>query len=515
MVSPSYFSNTTTLGLQQLLLLSLVTTNYTQHSLNHPNQHNQHIMEPIFLAQSKLRAELGLHKVKAIPNSNFQRHGTKAYASAINRYGIQPTKPGPLTSRTIRDPSTNWTSGKFAAESLRKMWNSLVEKTGDDKPGEVGAQDQQGDMEYLCEVLIGTPPQKVLLDFDTGSADLWVRPDAFKHDESSSFELLKHKDWKIQYGDGSSASGFVGNDTISIGGLVIKKQAVEVAKHVSAQFSQGVMGGLLGLAFKQINTVHSITGRDPQPTPVDNMIAEEDIPKEAELFTSAFYSSRDLQPESFYTFGWIDQDLVEKSGEEIAWAKVDSTEGFWLFDSASASIDGEKVELSGNKAIADTGTTLALISDQACDALYKKIDGAAYSEQYQGYLIPKSAKVDDLPELSVAVGEKEFVIQKEDLIFADADDSNYYGGVQSRGSMPFDILGDTFLKSIYAIWDQGNSRFGAVPKIEKTQKAPLPSKDGDGAQKVICLLDKTEVKPACNSGSTGSAFVCPSEGHGC
>ncbi|KAK4646351.1 hypothetical protein QC761_209680 [Podospora bellae-mahoneyi] len=511
MVIPSYFSKTTTLSLQQLLLLSLLTTNYTQDSPNYQNPHHQHnIMESIFIAQSKLRAELGLHKVKAIPNSKFQRHGTKAYASAINRYGLQPTKPGPLTSGKIRDPSTNWTSGKFAVGAIRDMWTSLVEKTGDNKPGEVGAQDQQGDMEYLCEVLIGTPPQKVLLDFDTGSADLWVRPDAFKNDQSSTFAPMHNKSWKIEYGDGSSASGFVGQDTISIGGLVIKKQAVEVAKHVSSQFSQGVMGGLLGLAFKQINTVHSTMGiRDPQPTPVDNMIEQEDIPKEAELFTSAFYSSRDLKPESFYTFGWIDQDLVKKCGEEITWAKVDNSQGFWMFDSTSASVDGDKIELSDNKAIADTGTTLALISDEACDALYKKIDGAAYSEKYQGYLIPKSIKVDSLPDFSVAVGGKEFVIQKEDLIFAEADESNYYGGVQSRGSMPFDILGDTFLKSIYAIWDQGNSRFGAVPKIEKEQKAPEPSKDGDGAQKVICTLDKSPAKKSVCIAN--SAFVCPSD----
>ena len=41
-----------------------------------------------------------------------------------------------------------------------------------------------------------------------------------------------------------------------------------------------------------------------------------------------------------------------------------------------------------------------------------------------------------------------------------------YGGIQSRGTMTFDILGDTFLKGIYAVFDQGNQRFGAVQRVD-------------------------------------------------
>lgn len=92
-----------------------------------------------------------------------------------------------------------------------------------------------------------------------------------------------------------------------------------------------------------------------------------------------------------------------------------------------------------------------------------------YDEQQQGYLFPTSVTADQLPEFSVAVGDKQFTIQKEDLAFAVAEEGYWYGGVQSRGDNEFDILGDVFLKSVYAIWDQGNTRLGLVPKIEKTQ----------------------------------------------
>jgi hypothetical protein len=56
-------------------------------------------------------------------------------------------------------------------------------------------------------------------------------------------------------------------------------------------------------------------------------------------------------------------------------------------------------------------------------------------------------------------------VKKEDLAFQDLGDGTVYGGIQSRGSQQdFDILGDVFLRGIYAIFDQGNNRFGAVQR---------------------------------------------------
>ena len=108
-------------------------------------------------------------------------------------------------------------------------------------------------------------------------------------------------------GDNSSASGTVGTDNVTIGGIQITAQAVELAKTLSTEFVSDTSDGLLGLAWPAINTVK------PQPvaTPVENMITQKDIPASAELFTAYLGSWRDANEpdkgESFYTFGFIDQ----------------------------------------------------------------------------------------------------------------------------------------------------------------------------------------------------------------
>ena len=151
--------------------------------------------------------------------------------------------------------------------------------------GEVPAEDIQNDTEYLASVGIGTPAQNLLLDFDTGSADLWVWSTQlsaslqssgtssghtiFDSSKSSTWKLSSGETWQIQYGDGSTASGDVGTDVLNVGGLVIEGQAIEEAEKLSASFQSGSGDGLLGLAFGSINTVKP----KPVQTPVENMIS--------------------------------------------------------------------------------------------------------------------------------------------------------------------------------------------------------------------------------------------------
>lgn len=211
------------------------------------------------------------------------------------------------------------------------------------------------------------------------------------------------------------------------------------------------------------------------------MIAQNNIPKSSELFTAYLASWRDSadadKGQSFYTFGYIDQDVLSANNsttEQIHYTPIDNSQGFWTFNSTSASINGKSISLSGNTAIADTGTTLCLVSDVVVEAVYAAIPGSKYDSDQQGYVFPLSTTADKLPVVQLDIGGRLFTINKEDLGFADAGNGLVYGGIQSRGQQDFDIFGDVLLKSIYAVFDQGNTRFGAVQRTEAIQNLAAP-----------------------------------------
>jgi len=51
-----------------------------------------------------------------------------------------------------------------------------------------------------------------------------------------------------------------------------------------------------------------------------------------------------------------------------------------------------------------------------------------------------------VPTVALAVGGKQYTVNPSDFGFGDAGNGMTFGGIQSRGNNPFDILGDVFLK---------------------------------------------------------------------
>lgn len=272
--------------------------------------------------------------------------------------------------------------------------------------------------------------------------------------------------WALSYNDKSYASGIVGTDIVSVGGLRVKKQSIELANNLSSSFQQNFGDGLLGLAFGTINRVTPVS----VPTFPESLIAERNAPINKQVFTAYLTSYKDpknLYGHSFYSFGHIVNKAL--GGQPINYVYSDNSQGLWQFQSTTATIGDQPISRFDNTAVADTGTSLMLLDDDFVDFMYNVIPGAYYDSDVQGFVYPTNLTDDQIPTIKIAVGDIEYEIRKADLAYADVGNGFTYGGIQSRGDLSFDVFGDTFLKSVYAVSD-GKYQKGLSPGKYADQK---------------------------------------------
>ncbi|KAF2194971.1 acid protease [Zopfia rhizophila CBS 207.26] len=234
----------------------------------------------------------------------------------------------------------------------------------------------------------------------------------------------------LAFDTGSGDLWIVGTDNVTLSGLCVENLAIKLASKLSPQCSKGASDGLLGLAFGQINTV-----KPKVATPVENVRA--DIPMSSELFTCHLGSWRDKDidhGESFFTFGYIDQRCLKWRATAL---RVDDTsKGSWQFKSEPATVNEKTISHPGNTAIEDT-------------AIYSSILDPTFLKDQQARIFPTGTPENKLPVVTFAVGGKQFQVQKEEF------------GLQI-GDFMFDILGDTWLKGVYAIYHQGELRMMVI-----------------------------------------------------
>ncbi|KAI1076137.1 eukaryotic aspartyl protease [Whalleya microplaca] len=398
-------------------------------------------------------------KINQVPNKKFygakKGRGSMAIARAYSKFGA--AIPDDLLS-TIQQ----------ILEELGLLGNNGGGGSNStaDPQGEVAATPQMFDSEYLCPVEIGTPPQTLNLDFDTGSSDLWVFSSEtptnqvmgqalYNIDQSSTAQLLMGASWAISYGDGSSSNGNVYLDTVSIGGVKVENQAVESASNVSMSFTQRPdTDGLVGLAFSSINTVKP----RQQKTFFDNAMTE--------LATPLFTANLRKAEAGNYNFGFI--DTTEYTGQ-ISFVDVNTTSGFWQFTSQGFAIGNGAAQSLPHEAIADTGTTLLMLPAEIAAAYYAQVQGAVNDARGAGgYVFPCSAT---LPDYKATIGSYTAVIPGDFINFAPVDGTSVddattcFGGIQATpAGFPFSIYGDIFLKAQFVVFHGGNQQLGFASK---------------------------------------------------
>ncbi|TKX19808.1 eukaryotic aspartyl protease-like protein 3 [Elsinoe australis] len=334
--------------------------------------------------------------------------------------------------------------------------------TGTGEVGEATTSPESNGACYLTPVQIGG--QTLNMNLDTGSADLWVFDAAsqnkgFNKGQSKSFKPLSGYSFKIGYGDGSSASGSVGTDTVSIGNAVVQNQAVELATTASAQFTSDTKtDGLVGLGFSNVNSVSP----KQQKTFFDNV--------KEQLASPLFTVTLNEEGAGEYEFGTLDSS---KYTGEIHYAPVNSARGYWQFESTSFQVNGKTIQNSNpTAAIADTGTSLCLVDTNVAQAYYAQVQGSQYDEEQGGYVYPCNAQ---LPTFGVALGSTGYyvTIPSNQITYAQAGQGTCFGGIQPNQGQGIQIFGDALLKEHFVVFDGNGPRVGFADRTASaTGKAP-------------------------------------------
>uniref|UniRef100_A0A1I7YEB0 Peptidase A1 domain-containing protein n=1 Tax=Steinernema glaseri TaxID=37863 RepID=A0A1I7YEB0_9BILA len=350
------------------------------------------------------------------------------------------------------------------------------------------------DMMYIGNITIGNPPQEFTVVLDTGSANLWIpdtscgrdagsscahycsisalcqiicdssccssytRPvfanvcakkNKFDHSKSSTYKA-NGEHWSIAYGTGS-ASGFLGEDTISFGSagasqLVVPNTTFGQATYLANFFGSSPIDGILGLAFQSLAV-------DGIPPPLVNAINQNLLDKP--LFT-VWMEEKGEQENIFggvYTYGAVDTDHCSS---DVTYQPLSSATYYqFRMDAVSA---GSYTNQGGWEVISDTGTSFVGGPEHSINKIAQAV-GASYREELQGYSIDCNAKPDDIV---LTIGGKKYPIRAKNYIVNVGEGICEIGffGQESGGYGPSWILGDPFIREYCQVYDMGRERMG-------------------------------------------------------
>ncbi|KAJ6115822.1 hypothetical protein N7523_006239 [Penicillium sp. IBT 18751x] len=310
--------------------------------------------------------------------------------------------------------------------------------------------------QYFSEISLGTPPQTFKVVLDTGSSNLWVPSSECssiacylhtKYDSSASSTYKKNgTEFSIQYGSGS-LSGFVSQDNLQIGDMKVTKQDfAEATSEPGLAFAFGRFDGILGLGYDTISVNKMVP-------PFYNMINQGllDEPKFAFYLGDANKDGDNSEA----TFGGVDKSHYTGEMINIPLRR----KAYWEVDFDAIALGDNVAELEDTGVILDTGTSLIALPSTMAELLNKEI-GA--TKGFTGQYTVDCAARDSLPDLTLTLSGHNFTITSYDYILEVQGSciSSFMGMDFPEPVGPLAILGDSFLRKWYSVYDLGNNAVG-------------------------------------------------------
>ncbi|RSH92180.1 hypothetical protein EHS25_008595 [Saitozyma podzolica] len=286
------------------------------------------------------------------------------------------------------DTRYNSGNGQFGALLARELVKTK-------RAGEVDLTDHNLDASYSGSISIGTPAQTFDIVLDTGSSDLWVGGSTctsgcssmttFKTSSSSSYVAL-NSSFNIQYGSGS-ASGTLGQDTVTMGGYSVASQTFATCSTISSGLINSGVSGIMGLSWQAL----AYSGATPWW-----ITLAQSSSWSSPLFGFHLARWRDVSGATSSesdggtaTFGYLDVADSSLYSGSITYVSVSSGASYWQIPMDSMTMQGSTISLGGSTTVAiDTGTTLIGGPSSIIAAIYAAIPGSeqmtgSYANYYQ------------------------------------------------------------------------------------------------------------------------------------
>ncbi len=278
----------------------------------------------------------------------------------------------PVTNSTTLQTSEGSAGEKRQAESLTDYNDAFW--AGD---LDLGSKEETFLIDFDSESL--TQLSRSVADFSSvaaGSSDLWVPSVSCTsiicsgktkyNPASSATSARKPGAFSIAYGDGSTVSGPVYTDTVTVAGVTAHDQYFSAVNTLSPTFADEAEDGILGLAFPAISNIG-------QP-PFFNMAKAQGAFKAGEFAFKLASSGAEL-----YLGG---TNPTQYSGP-IEYHTVIGP-GYWQIDNMTL-VSGSRMVESGQQTIIDSGTTLIYGPPPLVAALYKTIPGSEPFDDQAGF----------------------------------------------------------------------------------------------------------------------------------
>lgn len=343
-------------------------------------------------------------------------------------------------------------SGKLPEGAEIREFKTVPAELQKRATGSEALTDEEDDLEWAGTISIGTPAQSFLIDFDTGSSDLWVPSSSCtsstcrsknKYTASrSSTGTRRSGSFSIQYGDGSTVSGPVYTDSVTVAGLTANNQYFSPVTTLSSSFSGDPIDGILGLAYPAISNLGA--------TPFFNTLINQGT------VSAGVFGFKLASTGSELFLGGTDSSLYTGS---IEYHAIDRSTGFWQARGASALVNGRAV-VSNFETIIDSGTTIMYGPPSAVRTLYRSIPGSAVYDSSAGYY---SYPCNSAPTVAFSWGGKSWTISAANFNLGTIGGGQCVGALAGQdlglGSNVW-LLGDSFMKNVYTAFSFDTNSVG-------------------------------------------------------